>query len=437
MCKNLTAFLQQYAQKHQFRGHMPGHKGKSFSPELETAYTFDITEIHGADSLFEANGILQQAERKTAEVYGVGGTCWSAGGSTLCIQAMLARMKAEHRIIIAPRTVHRAFLNSCILLDLPVKWIYPESGGFLDGKYTLTAFEQALQEVNFPACVYLTSPDYSGNVQNIQEISALCRKYQAKLLVDNAHGAHRAFLPENQHPIILGADYCCDSAHKTLPALTGGAFLHMRNSSEKIFFKQNMQLFGSTSPSYLIMQSLEECTEWLMHSGKKAISECAQRAERLKQKFSGKYIFLGNDPMHFTIQANGENLAEQMRNLAVPIECEYADKSRFVILLSPVMTEKDFSQLEKALFACEPLPAETPPECPSPMEQSLSLREAGLAEFEILPLSEAENRICAAVQVPCPPAVPIAVSGEKLSPECLAVMEFYGVQTVAVVKESI
>ena len=436
MIKFLTSFLDNYHKNQIFRGHMPGHKGRALLSGLEYAYQRDITEIKNADSLFEADGILRQAEQQTANIYHVPETCWSAGGSTLCIQAMLAQMKAEHRYIIAARTVHRAFLNSCILLDLPVKWVFPASGSIIAGKYQISDFEKALQTVPAPACIYVTSPDYAGNMQDISALSELCRKYQAKLLVDNAHGAHLAFLKENQNPVRLGADFCCDSAHKTLPALTGGAFLHMKDASLLMQMKQHMQMFGSTSPSYLIMQSLELCTEWLSDFGQEKISLCAERSAMLKQKFSKKYLFSGDDPMHLTISADGQNLAEQLRNAPYPVECEYADKTCLVILLSPVMTEQDFQFLEHALAFCNPVPAQTAPALPPPMIQRLSLRQAGLAEFEILPLEQAEHRICASVQVPCPPAVPIAVSGECLTKKWLDFMAFYHLHSVAVVKNS-
>lgn len=436
MIKFLTRFLDNYTKNQTLRGHMPGHKGMALLPELHYAYQRDITEIKNADSLFEADGILRQAERQTAEIYHVPETCWSAGGSTLCIQAMLAQMKAEHRYIISARTVHRAFLNSCILLDLPVKWVFPASGGIITGNYRISDFEKALKEISAPACIYITSPDYAGNLYDISALAELCKTYQAKLLVDHAHGAHRAFLKENLHPIRLGADFCCDSAHKTLPALTGGAFLHMKNPALVMNMKQHMQMFGSTSPSYLIMQSLELCTDWLSHSGQEKIQLCAERAEALKQKFSDQYTFLGRDPLHLTISADGQKLAEDLRNCPYPVECEYADHTCLVILLSPVMTEQNFTFLEHALAFCKPAPAWIPPELPDPMEQVLSLREAGLADSEILPLSQAEGRICASVQVPCPPAVPIAVSGERLTKKWLDFMAFYGLSSLSVVRNS-
>ncbi|MDE7093760.1 MAG: aminotransferase class V-fold PLP-dependent enzyme [Oscillospiraceae bacterium] len=434
MSKNLANFLENYEKSNMLRMHMPGHKGKSLIKKLSSAYAWDITEISGADSLFEADGILKHAEQQTAQIYQVPATCWSAGGSTLCIQAMLAQMKLENRIIIAARTVHRAFLNSCILLDLPVKWIFPISGGIIGGKYLLQDFEKALQEIAKPACIYITSPDYLGNIQDIAGLAKICKKYQAKLLVDNAHGTHLAFLKQNHHPIALGADMCCDSAHKTLPALTGGAFLHMKNPDHLNLIKQHMQMFGSTSPSYLIMQSLETCTDWLATQGIEQIQICAERAEKLKQKLAKKYLFIGNDSMHLTLQVNGILMSDILRK-NYQIECEYADKTCLVLLLSPMMTEEDFARLEFACMDCEVIPAESAPELPLPLKQVYSMRESAFAPWEVIHLEQAEGRICATVQVPCPPAVPIVMSGERLTKDWIKIMKFYHLEKIAVMCE--
>lgn len=428
----LTSFLKEYAERGLLRCHMPGHKGKPLSgfPALSAVLPYDITEIDGADSLFEAEGILLAAEQETASLYKSGSCCWSAGGSTLCIQAMLAAMKAENRTVIAGRTVHRAFLNACILLDLSVKWVYPESGGLISGRYALRDFEEALKQTERP-CVYVTSPDYTGAMQDIAGLAALCRRYGAPLLVDNAHGAHLAFLEENRHPMALGADLCCDSAHKMLPSLTGGAWLHCRTQGRAAEMKHYMQLFGSTSPSYVIMQSLEAATAYLQNGGAEQIRLCAERAALLRKRLP-QYPFIGDDPLHLSIAADGIRLADALRSRG--LECEYADRTCLVLLLSPVMGEAEFAAIEQLLSECSPLPPEMPPLLPDAPEQAVSMRIAALSAWEMIPLSEAEGRICGPVQVPCPPAVPIAVSGERLNKKWLALMEFYGIQSVAVMQ---
>ena len=134
-------FLEKYNASGTLRCHMPAHKGKvGFGFDLSD----DITEISGADSLFEAEGIIAQSERNMSSLYGTAATVYSAGGSTLCIQAMLAIMKMEGRRIIAARNVHRAFLNAAALLGLDVQWVLPRySGGILSGELALPDVEAA------------------------------------------------------------------------------------------------------------------------------------------------------------------------------------------------------------------------------------------------------------------------------------------------------
>ncbi len=434
----LTAFLEKYQKSGMTRAHMPGHKGYAPPqlPALADLYAWDITEIHGADSLFEAEGILLQAEQHTAAVYRSGACCWSAGGSTLCIQAMLAQMRAEGRTVIAARTVHRAFLNACILLGLEVQWVFPRSGGIISGEYAPQDFAQTLTEVTARGkkpCVYVTSPDYLGNMQDIAALAEICHAQDAPLLVDNAHGAHLAFLNENRHPMALGADYCCDSAHKMLPALTGAAILHCRDSARAADMKRHMQLFGSTSPSYPIMQSLESCTAYLAGAGKSAIRACEQRAAELRTALSDKYTFVGTEPLHLTIAADGQQLAEQLRRQGV--ECEYADASHIVLLLSPAMQEADFVGLYTALCRCTPVPPAPILPLPAAVEAVCDMRTAALSAWETIPLPEAVGRVCGPVQVPCPPAVPLCISGERITEEWAEYLSFYGLKSVAVMHQ--
>ena len=226
----VNKFVREYAKSGIARFHMPGHKGQKFHG-LEA---LDITEIKGADYLFEAEGIIAQSEAKMAEAYGSRRTFYSAEGSSLCIKAMLGIVcrsgQGKKITVAAPRNVHKAFINACILLDIDVEWIYPkgEFTSICAGSVTPEEVEKVLAETEVD-CVYVTSPDYLGDLSDIKGMSEVCRKYGVPLLCDNAHGAYLKFLPESLHPMDLGADMCCDSAHKTLPCYTGGAMLHISN----------------------------------------------------------------------------------------------------------------------------------------------------------------------------------------------------------------
>ena len=254
-------FVRNYREQGWLRLHMPGHKGRGALEAL------DITEIRGAEPLYSGGGILRESEEIAAELFGADRTVYSAEGSSLCIHAMLflAKMRAEQRgekaLILAGRNAHRSFLSAAALLGLEVAWLRGENllTCCPDG-ITLERALAGLKEK--PAAVYLTSPDYLGNRADISALSRVCRSRGIPLLVDNAHGAYLRFLPRDEHPLTLGADLTCDSAHKTLPVLTGGAYLHISREADPFWRGQAdraMALFASTSPSWLILQSLDRC----------------------------------------------------------------------------------------------------------------------------------------------------------------------------------
>ena len=223
-------FVREYAASKPSRLHMPGHKGAG--PLGVEA--LDITEIDGADELYAARGIIAESEANAASLFGAD-TFYSAEGSSLAIRAMLALAAEEGPsgapAVLAGRNAHRAFLSAAALLGLDVGWLHPGAAEAYH-RCALSPGEvaSALDRLGGRCrAVYLTSPDYLGHTADIPAIAEVCHRRGALLLVDNAHGAYLKFLPGgSRHPIDLGADMCCDSAHKTLPVLTGGAYLHLR-----------------------------------------------------------------------------------------------------------------------------------------------------------------------------------------------------------------
>ena len=436
-------FLKRYAEGDTLRAHMPGHKGAAPADVPAELYGLDITEIAGADSLFEADGIIAQSERNTAALYGSAAAAFSAGGSTLCIQAMLALMKQEGRRVIAVRNVHRAFLNAAALLDMEVTWLLPRySGGIISGELSLAEAEAALAADSRPSCLYVTSPDYTGRTADIGALAELCHRYGARLLVDNAHGAHLAFFEKNIHPMALGADLCCDSAHKMLPALTGAAVLHTSREEYRCGLKQAMSLFGSTSPSYLILASLDLCNRYIAERIRDDIAAALPRLSELRSGLADRLLFAEGDPFHVTVRAAdsglcGTELAELLRREGV--ECEYADDELVILLMSPFSRACHYGRLRTALESAvtgasrRSIPGRSiRGKLP---RMACAIREAAFAPSEEIPVEESEGRICASVKVPCPPAVPIAVSGEIIDRDCIEIFREYGIKTVLVVKE--
>ncbi len=407
---------------------MPGHKGKEIAP---LSFSLDITEIKGADSLFEADGIIAQSEKNASKLFKTLKTVYSAGGSTLCIQTMLALVKRDKCNIIAVRNVHRSFLSSCVLLDIQPQWIYPKySAGFLSGETILSDIEEKLK-ITDNACVYITSPDYLGKTADIKKIADLCHSYGAVLLVDNAHGVHN--VGTNHHPIMLGADMCCDSAHKMLPALTGSAHLHINNERYTSPAKQVMSMFASTSPSYLIMASLDLCNDYIETRLKSDTEKALSALSELREKISMKYKIYDSEPFHLTLLCDGNSLANRLREKGV--ECEYADSYCIVLLFSPVNTAEEIEKTADILMECSPEESATDNSLDFPkMQTAMTVREAAMSDFEEIPVEKSLGRICAAVNVPCPPAVPIAVSGEVINEKCIKIFQKYGILLVNVVK---
>lgn len=434
-------FVRQYAREETLRLHMPGHKGHAFLGMEQ----LDITEIQGADSLYEADGIIARSEENASRLFGCR-TFYSTEGSSQCIRAMLyllrlyALQEGKQPLIAAGRNAHKSFLTAVGLLDLQVDWLYPEHDpNYLSCDLTPDELERYLEGASpMPTAVYLTSPDYLGRVADIKALAEVCHRYGVLLAVDNAHGAYLKFLPESRHPMDLGADLCCDSAHKTLPVLTGGAYLHLAGQPDSTQVRNALMLFGSTSPSYLILQSLDLANLYLQQYPEK-LERLLPQVEKLKTRLCRQgYALYGNEPLKLTLAPKsygytGLQLAQLLRQAG--IEPEFADPDHVVLLLSAEADEKLLERLEQALCG---IPKREAVEEKSPRLARavpvLSVREAMLAEAELLPVSECIGRILAVPTVGCPPAVPILVCGERIDEQAVEAFRYYGMECCCVVK---
>ena len=418
-------FVSDYLQRDASRFHMPGHKGKSFLG----CEARDITEIEGADVLYSPSGIIAQSEDNATSLFGTGHTFYSAEGSSLSIKAMLtlavSGVKGVRRPhVLAARNAHKAFLYAVALLDADVTWIYPASTQHLCS-CTLSAsdVEEALRSAHpLPDAVYLTSPDYLGQTLDIGGIARVCHANGIPLLVDNAHGAYLAFLSQNMHPIALGADMCCDSAHKTLPVLTGGAYLHLS--------KRAIEACGADAVRYL-----EE-------GYRERLAACIARTELLKARLAKHgYATEASEPLKLVLHAKkygiaGSTLATYLRERSV--EVEYADDDVLVLMLTPELSERDFARLENAVAS---LPKPTPNSLSLsfshqiPKEAVMTPAQALFSKRETVPTERSLGRICASPTVSCPPAIPIVISGERIDAHALELLLHYGIKTVEVVAD--
>ncbi len=433
-------FVKAYRESGLVRAHMPGHKGVSHLG----CEPWDITEIDGADVLYRSGGIIRQSEDNAAALFGTARTVYSTEGSSLCIRAMLylAMQRTGRRLVLAGRNAHAAFVTACALLDAQVEWLY--GGDSLTAcaitPEGLAAALDALPES--PAAVYVTSPDYLGNTLDIAALAQVCHQRGTLLVVDNAHGAYLKFLPTDRHPISLGADLCCDSAHKTLPVLTGGAYLHVSHRMAEVAegAEHALSLFASTSPSYLILQSLDAVNRYLEEDYPTALATCCEQVAALKRVLcAAGHTLVGDEPLKVTLATKGygytgEQLAAYLKEQG--IVCEFADPHRLVLMFTPDNAEEDFTQIKAALTCLEkrePL-TDTAPTLVTP-KVALSLRQALFAPAEVLPLEQCLGRVLASPTVSCPPAVPILVGGEVVDESAVKLFRYYGYDTLRVIKE--
>lgn len=401
-------FLQNYDKA---RFHMPGHKGD--------IYKHDITEVTDADSLYEAVGIIRQSEKNASLLFGSLETNYSCSGSTLAIQAMLAL--GGFKKIASLRYCHKSFVNACILLDIDVDWIFTES-------IMSTEISETAIIPNGCDALYVTYTDYYGRMCSLDKIN---NPQKIPLLADNAHGAHFAFLNDKKyiHPLRQGAVLCADSAHKTLPVLTGGAYLHVNDKSFTGKAKEKMSLFGTSSPSYLILQSLDICNKYIEKNLGEFDITAKKTADTKEILRNYGYEILESDPFKITINCRsfgytGKEISRILHENM--IECEYSDEAFIVLMTSCKTADFDYQRLINTLLGIEK-------RCMQGIEifqirpkKAMSMREAYFSKKQRIDIKDALGRINSGVYAPCPPAVPIIMPGEIFDEETIFLLIKYG-----------
>ncbi len=449
-------FIRRYSAENFTRLHMPGHKGEN----IFGCENFDITEIDGADNLYspEDDGIIKKSEANASKLYETKATFYSTGGSSQCIFAMLylakiaAKKKPSEDVVLVARNAHKTFVSACALLDINPMWMYPSddaTSGICSCVITKTDLETKLANMsNMPIAVFITSPDYLGNIADIKGLSEVCGRYDVPLLIDNAHGAYLKFLQNDIHPITLGASMSCDSAHKTLPVLTGGAYLHINKNSPASYkdsAKVALSLFGSTSPSYLTLTSLDLCNKILSEDFPKNLNRHVKSINALKATLYDNDIkYLDGEPLKLTLlcsemSVSPQKIAHILRKNK--IEIEFADNDFLVCMFTAQISDEelaDFASLLLNIFSKRENIASTPLESiaiPTAI-QAMSIREAIFSPQQKIKADNAAiGKICASLAVSCPPAIPIAVSGEIIQSEHIKLFNHYDINEIFVVSE--
>ncbi len=363
--------LEFYKNQNNTAFHMPGHKqNKKVFEELEflkdNIYSYDVTEISGTDNLYEAEEMIKDAQILLAEAMGSWKSYMLVNGSTCGIYTMILGLLNQNDKVIVQRNCHKSVHTAIYLGKLSSVYVYPKVIKDFDIASTVDACDLAyiISENKDAKAVIITSPTYYGTCADIKEISKLCKDNNMLLLVDEAHGAHFNFsslLPETA--ISLGADISVSSFHKTLPAFTQTAVLNLSNNFTKAQMEKieyGLQMFQSSSPSYLFLASIDIARYLMQTKGEKLLKELKINIDKTKQVLSDiKEIkildetYLENESYDFTrlvinTPVKGNILLEVLRN-KYNIQVEMADFNNVVLIATVADTEEMYEKLVKAL----------------------------------------------------------------------------------------
>ena len=287
--------LKDYAAKKAARFHMPGHKGRWLPlPELVPLAPLDVTEIPGTGNLYEAGEPFDSAQALWAQVFGFDHCQFLTGGSTMGVLTGLTLFCPPGSRVLLDRGCHRSAFNALALLDLdpvylPRPWLAEEN---LVGPFGPEQVEAALKKAPDIKTICITSPTYAGALSDIPAIAQVAHAHGARLLVDGAHGAHLPFLGIEA---FAGADGVVVSAHKTLPAMGQSALLFTRGVDPELV-RRRASLYGSSSPSYPMMASLDAAREWMLGPGRQEYDRAACRVAGLRRRFPSVGIVCPGTP---------------------------------------------------------------------------------------------------------------------------------------------
>ena len=406
--------------------HMPGHKGRSPYGAADL-YALDTTELPVTDDLMHPRGAVLEAERLYAEAAGAARTLFLTGGSTAAVHVMLQLWAREGDTVILPRNAHLSAVNACVIGGLRIAWIPCRQTA--DG-YVFIAEQDALQTLKAhpgAKCILLTRPDYYGGMIPLARISALAGAMGIRLTVDEAHGAHLPWLEGFDSAASFGADAWAQSAHKTLPALTGSALLHLRDPADERRAMALLRREQSSSPSYLLVRSVDDARAWMAAEGAARLRETVRAANALREhlpdaarNWAGTgYEF---DPTRLTVDAPQGGFALEAAFRDKGLDVEMADARRVVLILTAMDTPADIRAMEALFPPADDHAAQIPGPDPLPPlpEAVLTVREAAMAQSEPVPLTKAAGRIAAEAVGLYPPGIPLAVPGERLTEDILA-----------------
>ncbi len=436
--------LKQFRKKAKISFHIPGHKGGAgLNPEwVKDAFSLDVTEFDETDDLQHPAGILRDAQERASKVFGAGASYYLTGGSSLGLQAaILAACKPGGKLLV-DRTCHKAVVSALVLTGCVPVFLSPE---FDEERGIYTRISPAsvktiLEEEPEIVGMVLTSPTYYGVCSPIGEIAEILHKKEKFLLVDEAHGAHVTFhpaLPESA--LSQGADGVIQSAHKTLPALGQTSLLHLgqdfRISKEKT--ESSLRLLMTTSPSYLLMSSMDEAIAAMERCGQALLSILLREIAIMKKAIREQGILDFEDQETLGCPQDGLRLVVDFRKSSLSgfdaatllkeaygIYPEMADSCHVVLIVTASNTVEELQSLKEALLAIAAPGKGNSPMPPLPMpKMQRSPREAWMSPKEKVSFRDALGRVAADTVAVCPPGGALLLPGQYIDEEILAYFE--------------
>lgn len=438
--------LKALAQSDVYPFHMPGHKRQlsGFFP-----YEFDITEIEEFDNLHHAKGLLLEAQQYAAQMYQSWKAYYLVNGSTCGILAAISAATTKGGRILVARNCHKAVYNAIYLRGLKAEYVYPVATHYgIQGQIQAADVERKLVEKPDIQAIVITSPTYDGLVSDIRAIADLAHAHGIPLIVDEAHGAHfgldEAF-PDNA--TVLGADAVIMSVHKTLPAPTQTALLHLCSDRINVTkMEKFLGIYETSSPSYVLMAGIEESLRLADEAKGVQMKEYVRRLQIFREKMRRLTILCVPDRADFTgeeayaydigkllLVTNGAISGKALQELLLKkygLQMEMSSGNYVLAMTSFMDTEEGLERLADALLEIDATLTVTdqremfsPEKIYRQPKKAMEIDEVQDGESTSVAFSEAEGRICADYIYLYPPGIPVIVPGEVLDQQTLTVIE--------------
>jgi len=452
----LVEALRDYSERQPAYFCVPGHRfGRGISRELthgrdKAFLRFDLTEGTGLDDLHQPSGVIKEAQELMAQLFGVRQSFFLVNGSTCGNEAMVLSSVSAGDKIIVPRNVHKSVLSGLILSGATPVYIMPE---WLDkwniwGGLSPIKIRDLLSQQPDIKGVLMVSPSYYGIVDNVEQISRICHELGRLCMVDEAHGAHLYFsdkLPKGA--LEQGADMCVQSFHKVTGSLTQSSVLHVKsNKIDEVVLAENLQMLQTSSPSYLLMASLDAARYELASEGLQMCDEALELSnyarseidkiigiDCLSREIVGQYSIDDIDLTKLVITAMDIGLSGfELKDILIKdynVEVELADHHNVLAVLTFANTKAEVSRLVSALADIAKSRAKVGYHTvmqilPLPKMQ-LTPREAHFAKKERISWQKAVGEVAGEAIIPYPPGIPVVYQGEVINQEIWDYVERY------------